>query len=43
MIQGYNPRTGEPAGEPVPETTGAGVDAAAEAAELLPAALREGA
>ncbi|HUZ34711.1 MAG TPA: aldehyde dehydrogenase family protein [Streptosporangiaceae bacterium] len=32
MIQGYDPRTGEPAGEPVPETTDAGVDAAAQAA-----------
>src|SRR5262249_30962756 len=27
MIQGYDPRTGEPAGDPVPETTGAEVDA----------------
>src|SRR5579875_3509098 len=32
MIQGYNPRTGEPAGEPVPETTDAEVGAIAEAA-----------
>src|SRR5215467_8114145 len=32
MIQGYDPRTGEPAGDPVPETTGAQVDAIAEAA-----------
>src|SRR5205823_10740517 len=32
MIQGYNPRTGEPAGEPVPETTDAEVDAIALAA-----------
>jgi NADP-dependent aldehyde dehydrogenase len=32
MIQGYDPRTGSPAGEPVPETAGAQVDAIAEAA-----------
>jgi NADP-dependent aldehyde dehydrogenase len=32
MIQGYDPRTGKPAGDPVPETDGAGVDAIAEAA-----------
>jgi NADP-dependent aldehyde dehydrogenase len=32
MIQGYNPRTGEPAGEPVAETTDAEVDAIAGAA-----------
>ncbi len=32
MIQGFNPRTGEPACEPVAETTDADVDAAAEAA-----------
>lgn len=32
MIQGFDPRTGEPAGEPVPETTDAGVDAAVAAA-----------
>ena len=32
MIQGFNPRTGEPAGKPVAETTDAEVDAAAEAA-----------
>src|SRR5262245_31649122 len=32
MIQGYDPRTGQPAGDPVPETDGAGVDAIAEAA-----------
>jgi NADP-dependent aldehyde dehydrogenase len=38
MIQGYNPRTGEPAGAPVPETTAAGVDAAvAAAAASVPA------
>jgi NADP-dependent aldehyde dehydrogenase len=34
MIQGFNPRTGEPAGEPVAETTDAQVDAAAEAAAV---------
>src|SRR5215470_12570216 len=33
MIQGYDPRTGEPAGDPVPETTDAEVDAIALAAE----------
>ena len=32
MIQGYDPRTGQPAGDPVPETDGAQVDAIAEAA-----------
>src|SRR5262249_4895023 len=32
MIQGYDPRTGEPAGEPVPETADAEVDAIAGAA-----------
>src|SRR5262249_11137628 len=32
MIQGYDPRTGEPAGEPVPETGDAEVDAIAGAA-----------
>ncbi len=32
MIQGFDPRTGEPAGEPVAETTDAGVDAAVAAA-----------
>ncbi len=32
MIQGYDPRTGKPAGDPVPETEGAQVDAIAEAA-----------
>ena len=32
MIQGFDPRTGEPVGEPVPETTGAGVDALVAAA-----------
>jgi acyl-CoA reductase-like NAD-dependent aldehyde dehydrogenase len=32
MIQGFNPRTGEPAGKPVAETTGAEVDAAVQAA-----------
>ena len=38
MIQGYNPRTGQPTGEPVAETTDADVDAAvAAAAEALPA------
>src|SRR6201992_2877875 len=38
MIQGFNPRTGKPAGEPVAETTKAEVDAAvAAAAEALPA------
>src|SRR6201996_9840301 len=33
MIQGFNPRTGKPAGEPVEETTSADVDAT----EALPA------
>jgi NADP-dependent aldehyde dehydrogenase len=38
MIQGYNPRTGQPTGEPVAETTDTDVDAAvAAAAEALPA------
>jgi NADP-dependent aldehyde dehydrogenase len=38
MIQGFNPRTGKPAGDPVAETTSAEVDAAvAAAAEALPA------
>src|SRR6201994_1450867 len=38
MIQGFNPRTGKPAGEPLAETTDAEVDAAvAAAAEALPA------
>src|SRR5215475_7668381 len=32
MIQGYDPRTGQPAGEPVPETPDDQVDAIAEAA-----------
>ena len=32
MIQGYDPRTGKPAGEPVAETTDSAVDAIAEAA-----------
>ena len=32
MIQGYDPRTGKPAGEPVAETTDRAVDAIAEAA-----------
>ena len=32
MIQGFDPRTGEPAGEPVAETTDAGVDAIVAAA-----------
>jgi NADP-dependent aldehyde dehydrogenase len=32
MIQGYNPRTGQPTGEPVAETSDAEVDAAAVAA-----------
>ncbi|HEY1344484.1 MAG TPA: aldehyde dehydrogenase family protein, partial [Streptosporangiaceae bacterium] len=32
MIQGYDPRTGQPAGDPVPETGGAEVDAIVEAA-----------
>jgi NADP-dependent aldehyde dehydrogenase len=38
MIQGFNPRTGQPTGEPVAESTDAEVDAAvAAAAEALPA------
>ncbi|MGH3231998.1 MAG: aldehyde dehydrogenase (NADP(+)) [Streptosporangiaceae bacterium] len=38
MIQGFDPRTGEPAGEPVPETTDAGVDTiVAAAAGAFPA------
>src|SRR6202012_5998017 len=38
MIQGFTPRTGKPAGEPVEETTSADVDAAVAAAtEALPA------
>jgi hypothetical protein len=38
MIQGYDPRTGEPVGEPVAETTDAEVDAiAAAAAAAFPA------
>ena len=32
MIQGYNPRTGQPTGEPVAETSDSAVDAAAAAA-----------
>jgi len=32
MIQGFDPRTGEPVGEPVAETTDTEVDAAAAAA-----------
>ena len=32
MIQGFDPRTGEPVGEPVPETTNAGLDATVAAA-----------
>jgi NADP-dependent aldehyde dehydrogenase len=32
MIQGFDPRTGEPVGEPVAETTDAGLDAIVEAA-----------
>ncbi|HEY2441729.1 MAG TPA: aldehyde dehydrogenase family protein [Streptosporangiaceae bacterium] len=32
MIQGFDPRTGEPAGEPVAETSGAEVDAVVDAA-----------
>jgi NADP-dependent aldehyde dehydrogenase len=32
VIQGYDPRTGEPAGEPVPETSDAAVDALVAAA-----------
>jgi NADP-dependent aldehyde dehydrogenase len=38
MIQGYDPRTGQSAGEPVPETADAGVDAAADAALAAAAA-----
>src|ERR1700748_2780658 len=34
MIQGFDPRTGEPVGEPVAETTDAEVDAAVAAAVL---------
>ena len=34
MIQGYDPRTGQPTGDPVPETDGAEVDAIAEAAAV---------
>jgi NADP-dependent aldehyde dehydrogenase len=38
MIQAFDPRTGEPEGEPVPETTDAGVDAlVAAAAAAAPA------
>jgi NADP-dependent aldehyde dehydrogenase len=38
MIQGFNPRTGEPAGEPIAETTGAELDAVVTAAAAaLPA------
>jgi NADP-dependent aldehyde dehydrogenase len=38
MIQGYDPRTGEPAGEPVPETSDAEVDEiVASAAAAFPA------
>ncbi len=38
MIQGFNPRTGKPTGEPVAETTGADVDGVVAAAvEALPA------
>src|SRR5216683_1482645 len=38
MIQGFDPRTGEPVGEPVPETTNADLDAiAAAAAAAFPA------
>ena len=33
MIQGFDPRTGEPVGEPVPETTVAGLDATKQDAE----------
>ncbi|HEY3734883.1 MAG TPA: aldehyde dehydrogenase family protein [Streptosporangiaceae bacterium] len=32
MIQGYDPRTGQPVGEPVPETAGADMDAIVSAA-----------
>jgi len=38
MIQGFNPRTGKPTGDPVAETTRAEVDAAAEAAAAARAA-----
>jgi NADP-dependent aldehyde dehydrogenase len=38
VIQGYDPRTGQPAGEPVPETTDAEVDAAVRAAAAAAAA-----
>jgi NADP-dependent aldehyde dehydrogenase len=34
MIQGFDPRTGEPVGEPVPETSDAGVDAVVSAAAV---------
>jgi NADP-dependent aldehyde dehydrogenase len=34
MIQGFDPRTGEPVGEPVPETSDAGVDAIVSAAAV---------
>src|ERR1700751_2006052 len=38
MIQAYDPRTGRPAGKPVPETTEAEVDALVrQAAEAFPA------
>ncbi len=38
MIQGFDPRTGEPVGQPVPETSDAGVDATvAAAAAAFPA------
>jgi NADP-dependent aldehyde dehydrogenase len=38
MVQGYDPRTGEPVGEPVSETSDAGVDAiVAAAADAAPA------
>jgi NADP-dependent aldehyde dehydrogenase len=32
MVQGFDPRTGDPEGEPVPETTRAEVDALVAAA-----------
>jgi len=38
MIQGYDPRTGKPAGEPVAESTDSEVDAAAKAASAARAA-----
>ena len=38
MIQGFDPRTGEPVGEPVAETTDAEVDAAVAAAGRVGAA-----